>query len=351
MRHSLFTTELAAPICLTWEVTRACNLHCRHCLSSSGGSAGDELSLAEAKQLIDELAGMQVFYVNVGGGEPFCRPDLFRILEHALQRDLPLQISTNGTLITPELARRLAELPYLYLQVSLDGASARVNDAIRGDGCYDRALRGMRLLANEGLEFVVNCVVTSLNCEELTELRELALSLGATLRVSRLRPTGRAERRWDSLRPSPKQYVALYQWLRKHVDVLTGDSFFFLSALGEPVKGLGVCGAGRVTCGITPEGDVFPCSFLVAEPFRAGNVRETPFRTIWRESRVLRDLRSNPVVTCEECRDPTECHGGCLAAKYHSLGSLQGRDPECVLAITTEELPNRYGSQRSISTT
>jgi radical SAM protein with 4Fe4S-binding SPASM domain len=195
----------------------------------------------------------------------------------------------------------------------------------------------MRLLADKGLHFVVNCVVTRLNCGELPRLRQLARSFGATLRVSRLRPTGRAEHGWDSLRPSPAQYVTLYRWLRKHSDVLTGDSFFFLSALGEPIEGLGVCGAGRVTCGITPEGDVFPCSFLVAQPFRAGNVRETSFQEIWRESRVLRELRRDPVVTCQECHDMTRCRGGCLAAKYHGVGSLYGRDPECVLAVKSEE--------------
>mgnify|MGYP001084772814 CR=1 FL=1 len=350
MFDELLASNLSAPICITWEVTGVCNLRCRHCLSSAGERVNGELSLKEAKELIDELAEMQVFYVNVGGGEPFCRPDLFDIIAHAVRRDLPLQISTNGTLIDPELVGRLSDLPYLYLQVSLDGATRRVNDAIRGAGSYDLALRGMRLLAHEGLEFIINCVVTRENFDELPALYILAGTLGATLRVSRLRPTGRGEGAWTSLHPSRSQYVRLHAWLREHPDVLTGDSFFFLSAVGEPVKGLGMCGAGRLTCGITPEGDVFPCSFLIGEHFFAGNVRETPFARIWRESEVFQELRRLSAVGCHECDDPTQCRGGCLAAKYSYHGSLNARDPECVLPLRTEESADCYESEYSLGT-
>lgn len=333
MKYELLSKGLSAPICLTWEITNDCNLRCRHCLSSSGDPTAGELSLPAAWRLIDELAEMGVFYINIGGGEPFCRSDLFEIAEHAISKDLPLQISTNGTIVTADLARRLAELPSVYLQVSLDGASPKTNDEIRGQGCYGRVVRSMELLAEYGIDFVVNCVLTRSNLGELDALYQLAKSHGAMLRISRLRPTGRARECWTSLHPTREQHIRFYHWLKKHPDVLTGDSFFFLSALGEPMRGLNMCGAGRVTCGITPTGEVYPCPFLVSDKFLAGNVREQPFPLIWSDSRVFRQLRTIPMISCHGCLASSPCRGGCLAVKYYLSGSLEGMDPECVLQV------------------
>ena len=92
-----FEGGLESPLCLTWELTYACNLACRLCLSSSGRRDPRELSTDEALRLIDELAAMQVFYVNVGGGEPMIRRDFFDIIEHAVARRVGVKFSTNGT--------------------------------------------------------------------------------------------------------------------------------------------------------------------------------------------------------------------------------------------------------------
>jgi MoaA/NifB/PqqE/SkfB family radical SAM enzyme len=109
-----FTTGLGAPICLTWELTYACNLACIHCLSSSGRRDPRELSPSEARSVVDELAAMQVFYVNVGGGEPTLRPDFFDLLAYSVERGVGVKFSTNGTRITPERARRLATMDYVW---------------------------------------------------------------------------------------------------------------------------------------------------------------------------------------------------------------------------------------------
>ena len=92
-----FSRGLDAPICLTWELTYACNLACVHCLSSSGRRDPDELTPAEARAIVDELAAMQVFYVNMGGGEPMLRPDFFDLLAYAVERRVGVKFSTNGT--------------------------------------------------------------------------------------------------------------------------------------------------------------------------------------------------------------------------------------------------------------
>ena len=148
----LFEYGLAAPICLTWELTYACNLSCVHCLSSSGRRDPRELSTSEAKAVIDELEAMQVFYVNIGGGEPTVRPDFWDLLDYATSHHVGVKFSTNGVRITPEAARRLARNDYVDVQISLDGATAEVNDAVRGAGSYATALRAMENLAAAGMK-------------------------------------------------------------------------------------------------------------------------------------------------------------------------------------------------------
>src|SRR5206468_3402996 len=111
-----FELGLDAPICLTWELTYACNLSCVHCLSSSGRRDPRELSTEECLAVIDELERMQVFYVNIGGGEPTVRKDFWQLLDYAADHHVGVKFSTNGIAITPEVAERLARNDYLDIQ-------------------------------------------------------------------------------------------------------------------------------------------------------------------------------------------------------------------------------------------
>src|SRR2546423_13309296 len=152
-----FEHGLDAPICLTWELTYACNLACVHCLSSSGKRDPRELSTQQCKDVIDELERMQVFYVNIGGGGPTVRPDFWEVVDYATAHHVGVKFSTNGVRITPEVAARLAaggrgcggapRSGYVDVQISLDGATPEGNDAVRGDGSYAMALRAMGNLA------------------------------------------------------------------------------------------------------------------------------------------------------------------------------------------------------------
>ena len=114
-----FKLGLEAPICLTWELTYACNLACRHCLSSSGRRDPAELSTAECFGVVDELQRLGVFYVNLGGGEPMLRRDFFDIVEYSTAHDVGVKFSTNGTYIDPAAARRLASMDYLDIPAFL----------------------------------------------------------------------------------------------------------------------------------------------------------------------------------------------------------------------------------------
>jgi mycofactocin radical SAM maturase len=139
-----FELGLAAPICLTWELTYACNLACVHCLSSSGRRDPRELTTAECQDVIGTLQRMQVFYVNIGGGEPTVRPDFWELVDYATAHQVGVKFSTNGIKIDTAAARRLAASDYVDVQISLDGATTEVNDAVRGAGSYATAIRAMR---------------------------------------------------------------------------------------------------------------------------------------------------------------------------------------------------------------
>ncbi len=271
-----FEHGLDAPICLTWELTYACNLACVHCLSSSGKRDPRELTTAQCKDIIDELERMQVFYVNIGGGEPTVRPDFWELVDYATAHHVGVKFSTNGVRITPEVAARLAASDYVDVQISLDGATAEVNDAVRGDGSFAMAVRALENLAEAGFKDAkISVVVTRHNVDQLDEFAALAARYGATLRITRLRPSGRGADVWDELHPTPEQQRQLYDWLVLRGDgVLTGDSFFHLSGLGAPgaLAGLNLCGAGRVVCLIDPVGDVYACPFAIHDRFLAGNI-------------------------------------------------------------------------------
>ncbi|WP_210588506.1 mycofactocin radical SAM maturase [Streptomyces sp. GESEQ-35] len=329
-----FQYGLDAPICLTWELTYACNLSCVHCLSSSGRRDPRELSTEECKAVIDELERMQVFYVNIGGGEPTVRPDFWELVDYATAHRVGVKFSTNGVRITRDTARRLAASDYVDVQLSLDGATAEVNDAVRGEGSYATALRAMGHLREAGFAgFKISVVVTRHNAGQLDAFQELAARYGAQLRLTRLRPSGRGADVWDELHPTAGQQKELYDWLvARGENVLTGDSFFHLSAYGDPLPGLNLCGAGRVVCLIDPVGDVYACPFAIHDAFRAGNVRdEGGFTRVWRASDLFADLRRPQTGgACTNCSAFDACRGGCMAAKFFTGLPLDGPDPECV---------------------
>jgi len=237
---------------------------------------------------------MQVFYVNIGGGEPTIRPDFWHLLQYAIDHQVGVKFSTNGTRLTPERAAFLAGTDYVDVQVSLDGATAAVNDYVRGPGSFETAVQALENLQLAGFrDAKISVVCTRHNIGQLDEFKALADRYGATLRLTRLRPSGRGADVWDDLHPLPEQQRVLYDWLLANGDgVLTGDSFFHLSAYGESLPGLNLCGAGRVVCLIDPIGDVYACPFAIHDEFLAGNLlTDGGFQTVWQTSQLFTSLR------------------------------------------------------------
>ena len=324
---------LRAPVNVTWEITLRCDLRCIHCLSNAGLAARDEMSTMESRGLIDQLAACKVFQVNIGGGEPFLREDFVDLLNYAHQKGLVTCVSTNGIVVDDRLAKTLSRQGLLYLQVSLDGATADVNDRIRGEGTYRAIVAAMECLARWGVKFSVNTVLTRLNFPQLEALRALAKEYGAELRVSRFRPSGRGKFSKDHIGPDHEQLEVFAEWLEAHDMVRTGDSFFCLTSEKRRNKGLDMCGAAKMTCCISPNGDLYPCAFLQAEPFRAGNVRRESLSVLWHRSPVLQQFRDLDVTSCQTCDRYDDCRGGCPAMAYHTYDDIRKPDPECLVNL------------------
>jgi len=324
---------LRAPVNVTWEITLKCNLHCSHCLSDAGKPLEDELTAGDCRRLVDQLTALKIFQVNIGGGEPFIREDFLDILSYAHEKSLVTCVSTNGMLIDHGLAKRLSRLKMLYLQVSLDGATAEVNDRIRGKGTYKKILNAIGCLARQGAPFSINAVLTRTNYPQLDDLREMAKEYGAELRVSRFRPSGRGKESKAFLGPDKDQLEAFAEWLEGHDLVRTGDSFFCLTSENRRRKGLDMCGAAKMTCCISPTGDVYPCAFLQERPFLVGNIREKALKELWDKSMVFAQLRNLNVDTCMTCTRFEVCRGGCPAMAYHIYHDINMPDPECLVNL------------------
>jgi mycofactocin radical SAM maturase len=326
---------LTAPVNVTWEMTLRCNLQCAHCLSASGAAAAGELTTRECLELVDELARLKVFQVNIGGGEPFIKDGFLPIIEYSHEKGLVTCVSTNGMLIDDDLARRLAQLKMLYLQVSLDGATAEVNDRIRGQGTYQKILAAVACLARHQVPFSINTVLTRLNYPQLDDLRKLAGDYGADLRVSRFRPSGRGKTSRSYLGPDKDQLEAFAVWLERHDLVRTGDSFFCLTSENRRRKGLDMCGAAKMTCCIAPDGNVYPCAFMQEPIFLAGNVRNSNFKDIWQRAPVFIQLRNLNVESCQTCSRFEVCRGGCPAVAFATYHDIAMPDPECLVNLKT----------------
>ncbi len=336
MSNRFVEQGLSSPVNLTWEVSLACNLRCRHCLSSSGRAAPGELTTAEALDAVDQIHRAGVFQLNFGGGEPFLRPDFETILEACHARGVVTCISTNGTLIDAARVERLARSGLVAIQVSVDGASRETNDGLRGEGTFERATRALRLLGESPIPTSLNAVLTAQNAAEIPALAELAGELKVALRVSRFRPSGRGADAWRALRPSPAQLLDFSAWLSQHGRVRTGDSFFSLTAQERQGLGLNLCGAAKLTACLGPQGNLYPCAFLQRPEFVAGSLRDQTFQEIWDGSPVYRSFRGLRIHSCEDCQRYDQCHGGCPAVAYHLGRGVEGADPECLMSCVSE---------------
>jgi radical SAM protein with 4Fe4S-binding SPASM domain len=332
----------AAPLAAHIGLTTACNFACRHCYSSSGARSANELTTEEIEMVLDELAAIGCQQLVLGGGEPFLRKDLARIVARANALGLDVYVHTNASLITEAMLDELLAWPPTGLTVSLDGPTRETNDRVRGEGAFDATMKALVLLRRRYAPgFAISTTVTGPNAAHMSAMVDLAKREGANLLLLRPPfPSGRIvedralmcdlETFWSATGAARRRAEA--------IDMEINCTDEGGAVLPTDFEGFG-CIAGHVVLGITPTGDVTPCLNLPGD-FVAGNVRTTSVLGLWRNGAPFTRLRAMPPAEdCVGCADYDICRGGCRIRAIDAGRGAGGRDPWCYRDVKRAATP------------
>lgn len=337
---------------VAWEITRSCNLKCAHCRASAeNGPYEGELSNAECRTLVDQITEVGSPILILTGGEPLSRPDVFDIARYGVGKGLRVVMGTNGTLITPEIAREMAEVPISRIAISLDFPDARLQDRFRGEkGAFEAAMTGIRNAQAAGVEIQINSTITKMNAHLIDDLVNLALEVNAaSFHPFLLVPTGRGADLSD-VELTPEEYEKTLNLIYDKQQALAGRMTFKptdvphymrvvkqrqaqekaagaapAGAMERMTRG---CLAGTGFCFVSHTGIVQGCGYLTVP---AGDVRQQTFGQIWNDSPVFTNLRNldNIKGKCGACEYKRIC-GGCRARAYEATGDYLEAEPYCV---------------------
>ncbi len=344
---------------VAWELTRRCNLLCAHCRASAADMQySGELSLDECRRVIDEIAVVANPILILTGGEPLMRQNFFDIASYAAKKGLRVVLGTNGTLLTPEIARKLKEVPIARIGISLDFPTAALQDKFRGQsGAFDAAIKGIAAAREAGVEVQINSTVSRLNVDKLEDLLGLALDIGAVaFHPFMLVPTGRGKGLCAEELP-PERYESVLNWIYDKQQTLGGRIFFkptdaphYVRILkqrahegpppgfhpassghpgGHPGNTISRgCLAGTGFAFISYQGKVKGCGYLDVE---AGDLRKESFAKVWADSPVFNQLRDLSLLKgkCGACEFKRVC-GGCRARSFEATGDYLEAEPYCV---------------------
>lgn len=369
-------TETRRPV-VFWNITNECNLSCVHCYISGGPAArrGDELSLEEAKAFIDDLVEMNVPLLMFTGGEPLVRKDFWELASYARLKGLKTALSTNGTLITTSIAKKIRDHGIEYAGISLDGANEKTHDTFRKQpGSFRKAVQGLKNCVRVGLKCGVRITATKHNYLEIPDLIDLTVRL----KIPRfclywLVPSGRGVKLFARSNLEPGETLQtlnmLYDEAEKlgseQIEILTVDApqdgIFILNQLqkrnparyNDALKLLeltgGICSAADRLANVDPTGNIYPCQFAQLPKLRVGNLRQGSFSEVWNDSGnpVLSMFRSkveNLKGKCGKCDYRKICGGGCRVRAYMRFRDFWAEDPFCSYNPQTGEfesnLPN-----------
>ncbi|MBW1709997.1 MAG: heme b synthase [Deltaproteobacteria bacterium] len=340
-----------APRLVAWEVTRACNLTCLHCRAAAVDKPGpDELTTAEGMRLIDQIAAMSRNIILImTGGEPLLRPDVFDLAAHGTAKGLRVVMAPNGTLITPEIAKKMMASGIQRISISLDGAAPGDHDRFRGvDGAFARTMEGVKYAREAGLEFQVNTTVTRGNLDQIEAIQDMAISMGAVAHhIFLLVPTGRGRKLTGEI-ISAGEYERVLNWFygrqfKVPVELKATCAPHYNRVLRQRAKDEGKkvdfatfglsavsrgCLGGQGFVFVSHTGRVQPCGYLDLD---CGQVRENDFGDIYRTSPIFLDLRNKDCYKgkCGICEYFTVC-GGCRARAFEATGDYLAEEPLCL---------------------
>ena len=339
------------PKWIAWETTQRCNLNCIHCRCSSDEHAPcGSFTTQKALAFIDDIASYVQPVMVLSGGEPLVRDDIFEIAAYGTAKGFRMCMATNGVLVTHERCVSIKDAGIKMVSLSLDGPSAEVHDAFRRvSGAFEGIVRAASLFREHDIPFLINSSFAKRNQATIGDTFRLAKSLGAKAwYMFMIVPTGRGEGIFDELIRQP-DYDEILEWhyeqeKREH-DILMrptcaphyyrvvpqlarrdGTRFKRRDLTFSTGAGKG-CVAGQTICLIDCFGNVHPCSYMEVT---AGNVLERPFREIWEQSALLKDMRDFGAYKgrCGACEYKNIC-GGCRARAHAVTGDYMDEEPFC----------------------
>jgi len=348
-----------------WEVTRGCNLRCLHCRATPTELASPEdLSTPQCKAIMDRIAVVGHPVLVLTGGEPLFRSDIYELGAYGRSKGFRMGLATNGTLVTPGVARRIVEAGFQKVGISLDGTDAATHDRFRQmPGAFEAAVAGFRALKQAGMPLQVNTSITTHNAQQLEEMLRMVQDLGAAAwHLFLLVPVGCGIQIAESMQVQAEEYERVLNWLyEKSMEVamdlraVCAPHYFRVRVQrqllerqsGERHPGGTIpggseawtqspaalstrrgCLAGSSMCFISHKGEVFPCGYL---PVMAGDLRDETFAEIWEDSPVFLNLRDPDRLEgrCGRCEFRTLC-AGCRARAYGMTGDYLTEEPFCL---------------------
>lgn len=317
--------RFSGPVSLCLGITNKCNLNCVHCRVSDMRNEPD-FSKKELADIIRQIIDLRVLNVSISGGEPLMRKDFFAIIDKLNSKsNIAISLNTNGTLVTKDIAKRLAASGLWLYKVSLDGASPKVNDAIRGNGAFVRAYRGIENLVAKGCSVVIATAITRLNYQDAEKIVLLGKKLGVRcIRFNEVTYTGNAAHYHELIAMKPKER---FKFLSKAMELKRRFPDFLIGTIlrtAEIMKNIQhhgevkfplttkLCMAATIRCTIRPDGWVVPCDRLWF--LKAGNIKKASLYKIWHDSPVMKafrktiEIKKRDIPECAECKYVLFCY-------------------------------------------
>jgi radical SAM protein with 4Fe4S-binding SPASM domain len=301
------------------------------------------MNLKEYLRIVDEFVNLGGIFLLLTGGEPLLRKNiLFETIKHA--RDYMqierIVVDTNGVLLTEKDAQLFAKYD-VDVGVSLDGATPATHDFIRGKGTYDKTIRSIKMLVNEGVKVTTGTTLMKPNFEEVENILRLDKELGVhSANFTLLKVYGRAKENEKQIAPSVDENLSAVKKIletSKEIQIKTSIEEMELG-LKKLERAKDLCGAGTKVLSISANGDVYPCDALYFDNLKAGNIRRQKLNEIWKHSptlKIFKDLSVTRIEKCKDCEIKFICGGGCLADRYALYESFEKCTPMCSIYSTT----------------
>ncbi|MFX1258056.1 MAG: PqqD family peptide modification chaperone [Promethearchaeota archaeon] len=320
------------------SLTNRCNLNCFMCYANSGECMEKELKFTDWSNVLNSIAKMGAHYLILTGGEPLIYEDLIPLFKYATNLGFDIELCSNGTLITKEIADFFKKEHIRSVRISLDGADAKTHDKIRGiTGSFKKTIRGIKLLTDRDIRTEIQTIGCQYNIDNFAEIVELCINLGIyRIEIAPLEKIGRAEGLSNELFLSAEQMQKLHEFMVEHQvkykkqikSLLEKNTRRFINQ--KTCFAYPRCGIGIFLIHFDPIGSIYPCSLLTSPQFYLGNVITNNIKNIWDKSEILAEFRKKILEDYKDCRGcglRYLCLGGCRSRAFNLKNDLFGPDP------------------------